>query len=228
MHTASLSSPPYLWTTATDYVIYQTFWYYLETLARHLRPPHSLFSTTKSHATPSRYSISVGLCTPFMEDTLLPPSYLKICPSVSALHATHKKQDAHSSRNSHRAITSSAAPTTCCIKSGRKGDASVINCYLIHSPCLQTSETSTTFWQIQAAIISQLHLIHSLLIIIAIIHPDQDGHTVKNVLYKAQLKQLDTLFHGCSISSTGRHYLACVASSLPSTLPALHVLNQCC
>ncbi len=59
------------------------------------------------------------------------------------------------------------------------GDTSVIHCYLIHSPRFQTSKTTTTFWQIQATIILQLRLIWSLLIIIAMIHPDHDGHSVK-------------------------------------------------
>jgi hypothetical protein len=39
------------------------------------------------------------------------------------------------------------------------GDTSVINGYLINSPRFQTSEMTTAFWQVQAAIISQLRLI---------------------------------------------------------------------
>jgi hypothetical protein len=55
------------------------------------------------------------------------------------------------------------------------GDTSVVNGYLIHSPHFQTSITTTMFWQLQAAIISQLRLICLLLVIIATIHPDHDG-----------------------------------------------------
>ncbi len=55
------------------------------------------------------------------------------------------------------------------------GDTSVIHGYLIHSPRFQTSDTTTTFWQIQATIISQLRLIRSLSIIIAMIHPDNNS-----------------------------------------------------
>ncbi len=54
-------------------------------------------------------------------------------------------------------------------------DASVIHGYLIHSPCFQTSEMTTTFWHVQATIISQLRLIQSFLIIIAMIHHDHNG-----------------------------------------------------
>jgi hypothetical protein len=66
------------------------------------------------------------------------------------------------------------------------GDTFVIHGYLIHSPRFQTSKTTTTFWQLQAAIISQLHLICSLSIIIAIIHPDHNGRSVKT--FSAKLK----------------------------------------
>ena len=66
------------------------------------------------------------------------------------------------------------------------GDTSVIHGYMIHSPCFQTSNTTTKFWQPQAAIISYLRLIRSLLIVVATIHPDHDGHSVKN--FSANLK----------------------------------------
>jgi hypothetical protein len=66
------------------------------------------------------------------------------------------------------------------------GDTSVIHGYLIHSPCFQTSKTTTTFWQIQATIISQLRLIWLLLVIIARIHPDHNGRSVKT--FSSRLK----------------------------------------
>jgi hypothetical protein len=59
------------------------------------------------------------------------------------------------------------------------GDTSVINGYLIHSPRFQMSEMTTAFWQVQAAIISQLCLIRLLLMIIAMIHPDRNGRSIK-------------------------------------------------
>jgi hypothetical protein len=67
------------------------------------------------------------------------------------------------------------------------GDTSTVNGYLIHSPCFQTSEMTTIFWQIQAAIISQLRLIRLLLTIIAIIHPDHNGRSVKMFSTKLNL-----------------------------------------
>jgi hypothetical protein len=70
---------------------------------------------------PSRSFVSVGLCIPFKEDTLLPPSILGTCHFASALPATHMKQVAHSSRNSRHAVTSSAVQTTCCIISRLQG-----------------------------------------------------------------------------------------------------------
>jgi hypothetical protein len=36
------------------------------------------------------------------------------------------------------------------------GDTSVIHGYMIHSPCFQTSNMTTKFWQVQATIISDL------------------------------------------------------------------------
>jgi hypothetical protein len=59
------------------------------------------------------------------------------------------------------------------------GDTSVFHGYLIHSPRFQTSKTTTTFWQIQATIILQLRLMQSLSIIIAMIHPDHNGGSMK-------------------------------------------------
>ncbi len=66
------------------------------------------------------------------------------------------------------------------------GDTSVIHSYLIHSPRFQTSKTTTTFWQIQATIISQLCLIQSVSIIITMIHPDSNGSSVK--MFSSNLK----------------------------------------
>jgi hypothetical protein len=60
------------------------------------------------------------------------------------------------------------------------GNTSVIHGYLIQSPCFQTSDTTTKFWQIQAIILAQLCLIRSLSFIVAVIHPDHDGRSVKS------------------------------------------------
>jgi hypothetical protein len=55
---------------------------------------------------------------------------------------------------------------------------SVMHGYMIHSPHFQTSDMTTKFWQVQAAIISDLHLIRSLLIVLTTIHSDHDGGRV--------------------------------------------------
>ena len=80
------------------------------------------------------------------------------------------------------------------------GDTSVIHGYMIHSPCFQTSNTTTKFWQVQTASISDLRLIQSLSIVIATIHPDHGGRSVKN--FSANLK-----WKGWIMSSIDVHYL---------------------
>ena len=59
------------------------------------------------------------------------------------------------------------------------GDTSVIHGYLIHSNRYQTSETTSKFWQLQTSIISQLRLVRSLSIVVAVVHPDNDGRSIK-------------------------------------------------
>ncbi len=59
------------------------------------------------------------------------------------------------------------------------GDMSVIHGYLIHSNCYQSSKTNSKFWQLQTSIISQLPQVHSLSIIIAMVHPDNNGQSIK-------------------------------------------------
>ncbi len=80
------------------------------------------------------------------------------------------------------------------------GDTSVIHGYLIQSPRFQTSDTTAKFWQLQATIISQLCLIRSFSIIVAIVHPDQDGRSVKS--FQSTLKS-----SGWIITSTNVFYL---------------------
>jgi hypothetical protein len=63
----------------------------------------------------------------------------------------------------------------------------------------QTSDTTTKFWQLQAIIIAQLCLICSLSIVVAIIHPDHDGRSVKS--FQSTLKS-----SGWIIASTNVFY----------------------
>jgi hypothetical protein len=79
------------------------------------------------------------------------------------------------------------------------GNTSVIHGYLIQSPRFQTSDTTTKFWQLQASIVAQLCLIHSLSILVAIVHPDHDGPGVKS--FQSTLKS-----SGWIIASTDVFY----------------------
>jgi hypothetical protein len=59
------------------------------------------------------------------------------------------------------------------------GDTSVIHGYLIHSNRYQTIETTSNFWQLQTLIVPQLRQVQNLSIIIAMVHPDNDGRSIK-------------------------------------------------
>jgi hypothetical protein len=59
------------------------------------------------------------------------------------------------------------------------GETSIIHGYLINSYCFLTSNVTSAFWKLQLAIIAQLRLIRLLLIVVAIVIPDQDGRRVK-------------------------------------------------
>ena len=59
------------------------------------------------------------------------------------------------------------------------GETSVIHGYLINSYRFLTSEVTSAFWKHQLAIITQLRLIRSLSLIVAIVIPDHDGRSVK-------------------------------------------------
>jgi hypothetical protein len=69
------------------------------------------------------------------------------------------------------------------------GDTSLIHGYMIHSPCFCDSETTTKFWQVQAALVADLRLIPSLWLVIATIHPDHDGHSVKTFMSNLRTEQ---------------------------------------
>jgi hypothetical protein len=88
---------------------------------------------------------------------------------------------------SGRSLFSEFAPTAQVYGSGNallhhirsSGDTSMIHGYLINSYRFLTSETTTAFWKLQLAIIAQLRLIRSLLVIVAIVIPDHDGRSVR-------------------------------------------------
>ncbi len=79
------------------------------------------------------------------------------------------------------------------------GDTSVIHGCMIHSPHFQNSNTTTKFWQVQAAIILNLRLIRLLSIIVDTVHPEHDGRSVKT--FSTNLKSKDWI-----LSSMDVHY----------------------
>ena len=73
------------------------------------------------------------------------------------------------------------------------GDQSTISGYLINSYQFQISEVTTKFWKLQLSIIVQLRLIRSLSVIVAVVIPDHDGHSVK--MFIRGLKAATGKFH---------------------------------
>ncbi len=108
------------------------------------------------------------------------------------------------------------------------GDTSLIHGYMIHSPCFHDSNTTTKFWQVQAAIISDLRLIRSLWIVIATIHPDHDGCSVKTFISNLKSKgwvvsSEDVSFPALGDTIAGR---CCVLTAVHSSCaPAVEPLH---
>jgi hypothetical protein len=80
------------------------------------------------------------------------------------------------------------------------GDTLVFHAYQMYSHWFQNSKITTTFWQVQAAIISQLRLVCLLSIIINTIHPDHNDCSVKT--FSSNLKS-----SGWILSYSDVHYL---------------------
>jgi hypothetical protein len=75
----------------------------------------------------------------------------------------------------------------------------LVNRYLIHSHCYQSSEPTNAFWSLQASIIGQIHIIQKLRLFVAFVHPDHDGRSVFK--FVTQLSK-----SGWVISSTKCYY----------------------
>jgi hypothetical protein len=109
------------------------------------------------------------------------------------------------------------------------GDTSVIHGYLIHLNRYQTNKRTSKFWQLQTSIISQLRHVHNLNIVIAIVHPDKDGQSIKT--FTTNLKS-----NGCRLSpppmSPTKTWVTrlqvSVGSFLASICPVRPALNHCC
>ena len=62
------------------------------------------------------------------------------------------------------------------------GDNSHLHGYLIHSLWFKDSDTTSTFWQLQGSIMTQLRTLHDLQVVVAIILPDHDNCCVKTFI----------------------------------------------
>jgi hypothetical protein len=66
------------------------------------------------------------------------------------------------------------------------GDTSQVHGYLIHSLRFKDSKITSTFWQLQSSIITQLQTLRNLQLILAIIIPNHNSRCVKT--FTRQLK----------------------------------------
>jgi hypothetical protein len=73
--------------------------------------------------------------------------------------------------------------------------------YLIHSKRFNSTEPTSCFWQLQAAIITQLRLTRSLSIVAAFIHPDHDSRAVSHQ-FITRIKLDGWLVSDCTIAFT--------------------------
>ena len=78
------------------------------------------------------------------------------------------------------------------------GDSSQIHGYLIHSLRFKDSDTTSTFWQLQAAIIAQLRSIRNLQLFVRIVIPDHDGKCVKS--FTGTLKRAGWVLSSSNVS----------------------------
>ena len=62
------------------------------------------------------------------------------------------------------------------------GDNSHFHGYLIHSLRFKDSDTTSTFWQLQGSIMTQLHTLCDLHVVVAIIFPDHNNRCVKSFI----------------------------------------------
>jgi hypothetical protein len=77
---------------------------------------------------------------------------------------------------------------------------------MIHPPCFENSNMTTKVWQVQAAIIFDFCLIRLLSMIVATVHPEHDGCSVKTFFYKLKVKGLDFVINRCSLPRFRQHY----------------------
>ncbi len=65
---------------------------------------------------------------------------------------------------------------------GASGDTSQIHGYLIHSSWFMDCDATSTFWQLQSTIFAQLCLLRDLQVVVAIVHPNHYGRSIKSFI----------------------------------------------
>ena len=83
------------------------------------------------------------------------------------------------------------------------GDRSHIHGYLINTSRFKTTEMTNKFWQVQSSIISQLRLIRSLSVVVAIVIPDHDGASVKAFIKSLSSLHWSVTTHQVTYSTVG-------------------------
>jgi len=106
------------------------------------------------------------------------------------------------------------------------GKQSIISGYLINSYCFRTSEVTSSFWKLQLSIITQLCLIRSLSVVMAIVIPDHDGRAAKSFAkgleaahWKVSKQSIPYLDIGDSISDSCSVITAVHSSCAPNVDP---------
>ena len=78
------------------------------------------------------------------------------------------------------------------------GITSPLSGYMIHSHRYSSTEPTTRFWELQCNIVRQLHIIRSLSLVVAFVHPDHNGRSVTNAFVK-RLSADGWIFHDTSV-----------------------------
>ena len=100
--------------------------------------------------------------------------------------------------------------------------------YLIHSHNLPSSDSTTSFWQTQLAIITQMRLINRLCLVVAFVHPDHDGRSVagfKHSLTRAHWLVSSTTVAYPSIGDSISGLSTVIIAVHSSTTPAAEAVN---
>jgi hypothetical protein len=104
------------------------------------------------------------------------------------------------------------------------GDTSQIDGYLIHSLCFKDSKTTSTFWQLQGTIVTQLQALRDLQVVVAFVLSDYDGRCVTSFVRNLhsngwKLSKIEVLFWAQGDSIAGAcHIIIGIHLSCSSTV----------